>query len=69
MNYKHNITFYHFFSLQIVVIQQKVLRFQIVGIMYWQYILAEKRNSVYFKLLYKKKNVKEMQKYYYIRAL
>ena len=32
-------------------------------------ILAEKRNSVYLKLLYKLKNVKGLQNYYYIRAL
>ena len=34
-----------------------------------KYILAEKRNRVYLKLLYKEKNVKGMQNYYYIRAL
>ena len=39
MNYEQNITFYQFFFIKVVVIQQKLSCFQIVSIMYWQYIL------------------------------
>ena len=39
MNYEQNITFYQFFSIKVVVIQQKLACFQIVSIMYWQYLL------------------------------
>ena len=39
MNYEQNITFYQFFSIKVVVIQQKLSCLQIVSIVYWQYIL------------------------------
>ena len=43
MNYAQNITFYPFFSIKAVVIQQNVSCFQIVSTMYWLYILVSLR--------------------------
>ena len=38
MNYALDINFYQFFSIKVVVLIQKESCFQIVSIMYWQYI-------------------------------
>ena len=50
---KYHITFYQFFSIKVVVLQQKESCFQIVSIMYWQYILISLRmRRLHLSLLY-----------------
>ena len=52
-NYAQNITFYQFFSIKIIVIQQKVSCFQIFSILYWQYKLISLRmRQLHFSLSY-----------------
>ena len=55
-NYNELCTQYHIlslFSIKVIVIQQKVSCFQIVNIMYWQYILISLRmRRLHFSLLY-----------------